>query len=1291
MSLSLDKRYYGPNNTFRVFNRFNTLTDTYKKRFKSGEVKELPPGWLYNTTTRRFYVDNVKNRTRFNDLNNVDGILQPASIFDYDMAKVDYRTIVQKYKTPKQRVKGPAEILNRSALQGWTGLKAYRNENRTGYGSIDTIGKVIPFLKKQALPVKYYITVYGDYLLNNEHRTIKTDSKPRIILKANEVSSNIQEAIAEIKSLIEEAQLNGSGYNFKRVKSFYLNYVKYNPTRGSSYIPLPFTSKNIINPKNGKDNECFKWCLAIHNAIQKGEKKDLQRVSKLKKHCEKYDLQGVEYPFSITKSNVKKVEDKNDISINVFHRENKSIYPLHISSNFTTDETKQINLLLITDNRNNKHFTYITNYNGLVSKQTNNTKRPKFHCHYCLHGFTTKTLLNNHVQNGCSSFGNQKTMLPTKDNNTLKFKNFNKQFKAPLLIYADFESVLQPTPTGNTHIPSGFCIYPVCINKEYKFKPILYTATNEEEQKQVIPMFYKELQKIETKFTFLSQKYKDISKMKITKRQKEEHLKATTCHICNKKIKDVSVYDHCHVTGQYRGKAHNSCNLNLNDDKYKIPVFFHNLKGYDSHFIIREMNKKEHTYTNKQGKEVTTKVDVVANNSEKYITFSFRKLQFLDTMAFLNNSLDKLVSTLVKSKGGNALKHTKTHLNTEMFELAQRKGVFPYEYITNINILNYTELPSKEDFYSKLSEKGITDSEYKHAHNVWTTGKMETLKEYHDFYLKTDVLLLADVFEDFRNSGMTSYNLDPARYWTLPGYSWDCMLKFTDINLELLTDIDMYQFCEKGIRGGVSLITHRYAKANNPYLDVEIEKLNKERKENNEPLLKKLYDPKIENSYIIYVDANNLYGGEGGMSGLLPYKDFEWIDPKDFHLHNDNEDKGYIVECDIEYPKELHNLHNDLPVAPENLKMKSMSKSKWQNTLKEEMNIKETNVGKLVPNLMNKEKYVCHSRNLKYYLRLGLKLTKIHRVLEFTQKRWLQPYINFNTSKRTECVKNGDGFGKAFYKLMNNAVFGKTMENVRNRIDYEITDDVNRAKKLTSCPRYTSHQIIRSETETDDGLVGFCRSKTSVELNKPVYVGLTILDNSKLTMYDFHYDYIKHNYGDKATLLFTDTDSLCYHIKTDDIYKDFKKDTNDRFDFSNYPKSHTNFNGNNESQLGKFVKGEFQGYFKDETSGIPIQEFCGIRSKCYSILLPGQDEKKTLKGIKKSAMTRIHHSDYKRCLFPTSMDDKRQKISFYSIRSVKHQVKTIQINKTSLSSYDDKRYIYDGIRSYSYGHYNIKV
>ena len=200
---------------------------------------------------------------------------------------------------------------------------------------------------------------------------------------------------------------------------------------------------------------------------------------------------------------------------------------------------------------------------------------------------------------------------------------------------------------------------------------------------------------------------------------------------------------------------------------------------------------------------------------------------------------------------------------------------------------NDTALPSHEDFYSILNDENISDEDYKHAKDVWNTFKLKNIGEYHDLYLLTDVLILTDVFENFRVTCLKNYALDPAHYVSSPGLSWDAMLKMTDIRLELLTDVDMHQFIERGIRGGISVITHRHAKANNPYI--------------------KYYNPENDTSYIIYLDANNLYGW--AMIQDLPYGGFRWVEPK--HYTEKVEGIGYIYEVDLEYPKELHDIHND--------------------------------------------------------------------------------------------------------------------------------------------------------------------------------------------------------------------------------------------------------------------------------------------------------------------------------------------------------------------------------------------
>ena len=325
-------------------------------------------------------------------------------------------------------------------------------------------------------------------------------------------------------------------------------------------------------------------------------------------------------------------------------------------------------------------------------------------------------------------------------------------------------------------------------------------------------------------------------------------------------------------------------------------------------------------------------------------------------------------------------------------------------------------------------------------------------------------------------------------------------------------------------------------------------------------------------------------------------------------------------------------------------------------------------VHKLIPTLKNKEKYVLHYRNLKLYTDLGLKVTKVHRVLEFNQSAWLKQYIDFNTQKRTN-AKNS--FEKDFFKLMNNSVFGKTMENIRKRVDVRLVTDEKKLVKMAAKPTYESSKIFNKN------LVAVHKIKETLTLNRPAYVGMCILDLSKVLMYDFHYNYIKDKYGNKAKLLFTDTDSLTYEIEAKDVYQDFWNDK-DKFDNSDYPESSPFFDKTNKKVIGKF---------KDKAAGVPIYEFVGLRSKMYSYIKDNQKGGKTAKGIKKNIIkNNIKHQDYKETL----LGNKQLHHIMKTIRSQNHEIGSYEINKVSLSCFDDKRYISDnGITSYAYGHYAI--
>ena len=592
---------------------------------------------------------------------------------------------------------------------------------------------------------------------------------------------------------------------------------------------------------------------------------------------------------------------------------------------------------------------------------------------------------------------------------------------------------------------------------------------------------------------------------------------------------------------------------------------------------------------------------------------------------------------MVNNLPEDAFKNLERYYTGEKAELIKRKGVYPYEYMNTEERFNETELPPKKAFYSKLSGKGIKEEDYKHALNVWNVFNMKTFLDYHELYNETDVLLLADLFENFRDNNLKIYGLDPAHYFTSPILSWDACLKITSVELELLSDPDMLLMFERCIRGGISMISNRYGKANNKYMG---ESFNK-----NEP-----------SKYLMYLDANNLYGT--AMCNKLPTHGFKWMSGGELENLYENQvlqiwnKTPCILEVDLEYPKKMHNLHNDYPLCPEGVKCKN-------------------GVEKLIPNLRDKKKYVLHYKNLIQCLRLGMKLKRIHRGIKFVESEWMKPYIDMNTELRAKAKNN---FEKDHYKLMNNSVFGKTMENIRNRVNVKLVNNKEKARKLIAKPNYRSCKIF------SENLISVHMKKTSLIMNKPVCLGACILDLSKTIMYDFHYKYIKPMYKDKAKLLFTDTDSLMYEIETEDFYKDISGDVKDRFDTSDYPDNHP-------SGIPTGVNKKVLGMFKDEAMGKIIKEFVGLRAKLYSYKMDKGEEDKKCKGIKKRVVEKsITHEDYKTCLLTGKEQLRKQNI----IRSYNHEVYTEEVNKVALSAEDDKRYILDdGIHTLAWGHYKI--
>ena len=446
------------------------------------------------------------------------------------------------------------------------------------------------------------------------------------------------------------------------------------------------------------------------------------------------------------------------------------------------------------------------------------------------------------------------------------------------------------------------------------------------------------------------------------------------------------------------------------------------------------------------------------------------------------------------------------------------------------------------------------------------------------------------------------------------------MLKRIGVELEKINNIDMHLFLEKGMGGGVSYISKRYSKSD-------------------------------ENNTIMYWDANNLYGW--AMIQDLPYGGFklltrEEIDKFDLNI-SENSPIGYILEVDLEYCKKLHDLHSDYPLHPEKIEVSSDMLSKYCRDIADWYGIKIGGVKKLIPNLKDKIKYVVHYRNLQYYLSLGMKLVKIHRILSFKQSDWLRKYVDFNTEKRRE---SSDEFNKGLYKLLKNCIYGKSIEKRRKRINVKLINDKKTYQRCLNKPNFISQKIF------DKNFVAVHCVKTVLTLNKPIYVGFCILELSKLLMYQFHYDYVLKTFN-SVKLLFTDTDSLLYEIKNSNVYDQCFKDKH-LFDFSGYPKDSVYHDRLNKKVLGKM---------EDELNGNKIVEFVGLKAKMYSLI--GDNDKKIIKA--KGVNKKLRHKEYVDVLFNKNVVRHKMK----RIQSQLHEIVTYDLNKISLSFFDDKRHVLD--------------
>lgn len=1064
-------------------------------------------------------------------------------------------------------------------------------------------------------------------LYKNDQQELKSFATKNVTIHFNyNFNSIFNSTLSLLLKKNEEFQERDSGWTFLCNSHLEININKYQPLSGSKYIALPQcikSKKACLNIQN-KDEYCFLWCVvaALYPTTQHP-----CRVTSYPHFQDVLNICGLSFPIKFSDI---AVFEKNNPFVNIFVyglKNNKTIIgPLYKSSN---NKCNSIHLLLL-ENSTNSHYCLIKNLSRLVKNQITKHHSKLHLCETCLLFFSTRNQIETHLCGGAV------TVLP-EEGSIIKFNNFNRKQDIPFVIYADFETLLIPISGGeydtvNTsytrqHIPAAF---------GYNVVSSICNALTGYRS-------YRGIDCVSKFVNFLINDVKAIFRV-LSKNESmiftssdEIHFKqAIKCHICENLLWNDKVRDHCHITGQYRGAAHRHCNLQYRLPKF-IPIFFHNLSGYDCHLFIKELG------------EIPGQIKIIPKTKEKYMSFSkylhvaentFIQLRFLDSFNFLATSLDKLIKTMNVKDFVNLRSN---FCNDKLFSLLTRKGVYPYDYMTDWSCYEQTSLPLKCHFYNSLTNEYISDEDYNYAQLVWNEFKINNLGEYTDLYLKTDVLLLSDIFQNFRQTCKQYYKLDPAFYITAPSLSFDAMLFKTGVELELISDLAIIRMIQDGIRGGLCMCSHRYAKANHKYVSE--------------------YDTSKSECFISYLDCNNLYGYS--MCQYLPYSSFRFLTVNEINSLNvesveDNAEWGYILEVDLEYPKHLHNYHNDLPFCPEKC-IPPGGKST-----------------KLIANLYNKYNYVIHYVYLKKCIEHGLILRKVHRVITFRQRPYLKQYIELNTKLRQQAKCT---FEQDFFKLLNNSVFGKTLENTEKRVIVHLvnrwSDTSNRTKKSISAERLIANPYFHSASILSENLVAIQMRPDQIVLDKPIYIGFSVLELSKSHMYNFHYNIVKPFYKERVQLCYTDTDSFVYEIHTKDFYSDLKYQFLQYFDTSNY-------DAKNDFMIPLMNK-KIPGLFKDEMGGQHITHFVGLRSKLYSIKTDNKIIKKA-KGVKSCVVRDLNDSDYKNILFEGGVIHKKNII----FKSIKHQLFTQSVNKIALSSNDDKRAISkDRISTHAWGHYNI--
>ena len=1036
----------------------------------------------------------------------------------------------------------------------------------------------------------------------------------------------LDELVARYESQIDNIEdVEGSGLQLEKFNGFRVTLTRLSLGGGGANISIPewVKKKKCVSDINSPDGECFKYAIVASLMWEKFKDKCGQTKKNYKTYKPYIDIRdwtGIPCPTPVLRGGIfKRFEQQNStVSLTVFQinesdPDDKNMIMYYRGA--TDRPFKAVILLIIgTGEASEAHFVPVTSQSRLINSNANQNRGTM--CLSCQKRMPPEEL-NKHVK-----YCGTGVAMPVFPKETCKFEGHMKKVPCPIVIYADTEAIIEKE-TGK-HIP--ICVSYVEVERRPEKVPVL------KRKKTIvgtdcIKIFLEHME-------MAARHYSNIyySLVKPLRPGGEELAKQVKCIACN----ELASHKWIGTTDTYYCEK---CRPSRT-----IPIYFHNLKGYDGCFIIKKLHELK--TTNIQPKIIAKTATGLMGLQQTFLFFGtivekgpdgrphrvqqkrFFSIKLMDSNQLMSGSLAKLASTV-----------TEWSIPLDKPEIQTAKGFFPYEYMDNVDRLQETSLPPREQFYSELTEEGLTEEEYKHAKDVWDALGCKTLQDYMEFYCETDVLLLSNIFENFRDTCLRAYKLDPAHYMSAPGLTWDAMLLYTGNKFELAQEEEQVEFIQRCVRGGISQCSIHHVKTNHPLIGA--------------------WDPSKPITEIKYLDANNLYGW--AMSQPMPTGGLHWLSRAEIaegRLGLEVPWSGRcpvwcgepcFLEVDLDYPPELHEAHSDLPLAPHHYTFTARDK-------------------RLITSVLPRENYVLHYRMLEYYIYMGMRLKKIHRALAFEESACLADYIDYNTQMR---AKGQTDFEKNFYKLMNNSMFGKTIEDVRKYRDYKFVVNEKQMKKHEPlCKRVTVLNSIEEGDISDSALLEL--QQKEYRYVKPIYIGATVLELSKLLMYDMHYGYFRPKFPG-IRLAYIDTDSFVYSVplqgRPDKTFNDLvredveKHSGNSIYDtsaMSDFPK---------ELRVNKKVIGKF----KDEMNGEPILEFIGIRSKVYAFRDGLGKVTKKNKGIKAVCVRKhLKFEDYMQ-LFESSGAVEPEPAQFIQFVRKAGEIRSERRSKIMMAPNDIKR------------------